>query len=296
MSQTMSRRRALKGLGMLGLGGVARSVGAQDPVNPPPSCPVLEPPLPGTVGLLRGQFARLAVVHYELGGSVDPELIVAEIIGGDGKALASASFSQLGPNEARFLDFVHPATKGKLAGTRIELFGLVRYTPGHRVGGSLQIVDSSSGLTLWPTDPEIFQDPTLGGQGGNLLPAEYPLPGTVGFVRGQLLRISMVRHERNPVLWPTDPEVIVADVLDGKGNLLASEKFSNLNPHQAVFLDFPHPGGKGPARDTRLEVSVNVRFTPGHHIGGTVSVIDASSGQTGAAVHPCLLEDPTLQA
>jgi hypothetical protein len=309
MTPSMSRRRVLQGLGMLGLGGVARTAGAQDP--PPPSSPDL-PPLPGTVGLLRGQFARLAVVshdHGNPGGYIDPELIVAEIIGGDGKVLASADFAQLGPNEARFLDFMHPGTQGEPANTRLELFGRVRYKRASTVGGSLQIVDGGSGLTLFPNDPEIFQDPTLGnGQVNDAMPVAYPLPGTIGLVRGQSLRVSMVHHGNDPAHWPNDPSgfpidpevyprdpcTIVADVLDGQGNVLATAMFGDLNPHQAVFLDFMHPGGNGAQRDTRMEVIVHVRYTPGHRIGGTVAVLDASTGQTGAIIDPELYEDPKL--
>jgi hypothetical protein len=305
---------------MLGLGGVTHGARAQDLANPPPSSDQERlPPLPGTVGLLRGQFARLAVVnhdHGDPGGIISPDLIVAEIFGADGQVLASAEFSQLGPNEARFLDFVHPEKKGKPGDTRIELFARVRYSPGSTVGGSLQIVDGGSGLTLYPIDPEIFQDPTLvDNQPNDAMPIAFPLPGTLGFVRGQALRVSMVRHGYDPAHWPDDPSVnpnnpagfpdnpefypnvpdqIVADVLDGQGNVLASETFSALNPHQAVFLDFMHPGGKGAQRDTRIEVVVHVRHTPGHRIGATVSVLDAGSGETRAIVGPCLYEDPAL--
>ena len=196
------------------------------------------------------------------------------------------------------------------------MFARVRYSPGSTVGGSLQIVDGGSGLTLFPRDPEIFQDPALGsGQANDPIPADVPLPGTLGFVRGQALRVSMVRHgydpahfpvdpefypnnpagiPRDPEHYPKDPEAIVADVLDGQGNVLASQTFSALNPHQAVFLDFMHPGGKGAQRDTRIEVVAHVRHTPGHRIGATVSVLDAGSGETRAIVGPCLYEDPAL--
>jgi len=295
MTQSMSRRRVLQGLGMLGLGGVARTAGAQDTV-PTPSCPELLPPLPGTVGLLRGQFARLAVVSHDHGdpaGSVIPDLIVAEIIGADGKALASAEFSDLGPNEARFLDFVPPANKGKPGDTRLELFGRVRYPAGppnqppgppNIVGASLQIVDSGSGLTLFSNNPEIFQDPTLGnGQTNDAMPIASAHPGTIGFVRGQALRVSMVQHEYGGSI---SPDLIVADVLDGQGNVLASQTFSNVKPHQAVFLDFMHPGGKGAQRDTRMEVIVHVRYTPGRRVGATVSVLDTSTGQTAVRFDP----------
>ncbi|MBK6394549.1 MAG: hypothetical protein IPF73_07560 [Betaproteobacteria bacterium] len=211
MTPTVSRRRVLQGLGMLGLGGVTHGARAQDPVDPPPSSDQERlPPLPGTVGLLRGQFARLAVVnhdHGDPGGIISPDLIVAEIFGADGQVLASAEFSQLGPNEARFLDFVHPEKKGKPGDTRIELFARVRYSPGSTVGGSLQIVDDGSGLTLYPSNPEHFQDPALGsGQANDPIPADVPLPGTIGFVRGQALRVSMVRHGYDPAHFPDDPE------------------------------------------------------------------------------------------
>ena len=62
MTPTVSRRRVLQGLGMLGLGGVTHGARAQDPANPPPSSDQERlPPLPGTVGLLRfpDSFTRL---------------------------------------------------------------------------------------------------------------------------------------------------------------------------------------------------------------------------------------------
>ena len=39
---------------------------------------------------------------------------------------------------------------------------------------------------------------------------------------------------------------------------------------------------------------MHVRFTPGHRIGATVSVLDAGSGETRAIVGPCLYADPAL--
>lgn len=307
MTRTMSRRNVLTGLGMVGLGGVARAAGAQDPVPPPTACPVLRPPLPGTFGLLGGQVARLAVVNQAYSqdpnnpaGIAIPPFAVAEIIGADGIALASKNAPPLGPNEAWLLDFEYPVEKSaggrdeKSAGGRLELFGLVRYAPGLAIGSSLQIVDSSSGETLYPTSPCAFQDPALGGQVANPTPVGWPLGGTVGLVTDQILRVSMVHHEHDPdgIVSPCD---IVADVFDAQGQLLVSKSFGNPKNHEAVFLDLPHPGGKGPRRDTRLEVSVRVRFTPGHHVGGSVQVIDANTGQTiGGSVTPCLIEDSTV--
>ena len=53
MTQSMSRRRVLQGLGMLGLGGVARSTGARTTVPQPSSLPAVSPAPPGTAGFAR---------------------------------------------------------------------------------------------------------------------------------------------------------------------------------------------------------------------------------------------------
>ena len=104
MTRTMSRRHVLTGLGMVGLGGLARAAVAQDPVTPPGRGPVLTPPLDGTWARLRGLFARLSVVHHEYeqypntpAGIAIPPFATAEIIGPEHVVLACVAVPPLGP-------------------------------------------------------------------------------------------------------------------------------------------------------------------------------------------------------
>ena len=301
MTRRISRRNVLTGLGIVGIGGVARAAVAQDPVTPPASCPVLAPPLDGTWGLLRNQFARLSVVNHAhtqdraASRHCHSPFAGVAIIGADGIALASIVHHQA-EQASSSISSIQPTSAGgrwKSAGGRIELFEIVQCKGTHlpALGASLQIVDRQSGETVFCKGTHVFPDPTLDGQGGNVTPAGFPLGGTVGFLADQILRVSMVPFEHDAgIVSPCD---IVAEVLDATGKLVASKEFEYLEHNQVVLLDVPHPGGKGPTRDTRLEVSVHVRFTPGHHVGGSVQIIDANTGQTiGGSVHPCLIEDP----
>lgn len=286
------RRQVMIGLGLAGLGSLAGRAAAdgQDASTLPNGESF---PLGGTVGLLGGQAARLSVVHHHHGKELPPICnIVADVVGADGKVLASGKFGSLGPNEARFLDFVHPGTRGRPADSRIEIFGRVRYTPGHQVGATLEILDDSKGASMLAVAPCGIEDPALGGQAGD--PWRVPLlaPGTAGFVRGQFLRVSMIHY----VLDKFPPICnLVAEVFDAQGKLYATRKFANPGANQAVFLDVPHPGGPGAARDTRFEVMVNVRHTPGHDIGSSAQVVDLATGVTALMWPPiCNTPDPTL--
>jgi hypothetical protein len=288
---TIPRRQAILGLGLAGIGGLVGRAAAQDPVLAPQ--PTLELSLlPGTVGLLEGQAARLSIVHHHHGKDIPPICnIVADIIGADGKSLASQKFTDLKPMEARFVDFLHPGAPGKPVNSRIELFGVLRYTPGHEIGASLEVLNVSRGQSHQGVRAWGIEDPALGNQQG--APATVPVlpPGTVSFLRGQFLRISMVHHS-NDALPPVCN--IVADVFDALGNLFATRKFANPGADETLLFDVPHPGGKGPHRDTRIEVSVHIRHTPGHEVGASVQVVDLSSGGTLLIPPTCNIQDSTL--
>ena len=102
----------------------------------------------------------------------------------------------------------------------------------------------------------------------------FPHGGTVGLVKGQLLRISVVHHEHGKSEFPPVPCVIVgrspapwrqsdvlADVFDAGGKLVASERFQDVKGHEAVFLDLPHPGGKLTARAAGRRASDRESYT-----------------------------------
>ena len=293
MISKLSRRQVLTGIGLAGIAGLAPSVAAQsnDPAHPAAAFP-----LPGTAGFGRGQVARIGVLHHSHGANElppEPCNIVADILNAEGKVIASQAFSDLGPNEARFMDFVHPGRRGSPLSTHMEIMGLVRFTPGHEIGSSMQIVDSASGATVLIPPICNFPDPGVGGQDtGDHAGGEAWLGGPAGLVRRQVIRMSIVRH-LHKAPGSAKPCQIVAQVLDTGGKLLASRTFTDPAPHQAMFLDFAHPGGQGRRHDTRMEVSLHVRHTPGHEVGSTAQLIDLVSGLI--LIPPiCNIPDPTL--
>ncbi len=293
MSVRISRRQALAGFGAAGLGSVAAARFAEAQEHEHESAF----PLPGTVGFVRGQLARLSIVHHDHGKIAIPPTcnIVASILGSDGAPLITEKFANLGPNEARFVDFPHPGGRGKLRNTRLEILDLVRFTPGHDVGSTLQIIDLATGVTtLIPPVPCNFPDPSVGGEAGGHEAEAFPHSGTVGVVRGQVLRMSLTHHEHVPNQIPPICN-IVAEVFDAGGKLVASETFQDLKGHESVFFDLPHPGGNGARRNTRVEWSLHVRHTPGHAIGASGQLIDAVTGVTTLLWPPiCNFPDPTL--
>jgi hypothetical protein len=137
----------------------------------------------------------------------------------------------------------------------------VRYTPGHHVGSTLQIIDMATGATtLVPPVPCVLPDESVGGQPGSHKDEGFPERGTIGLVRGQGLRISLTHHEHTPPSQQIPPICnIVADVFDVGGKL-----------------------------------SIHVRHTPGHPIGAQAQIVDISSGVTLGAYVPCVVPDPSL--
>jgi hypothetical protein len=287
MSESViARRQVIFGLGLAGIGSMVGRARADGPV-----AGELAMPLGATVGMILGQTARLSVVHHHHGKDIPPICnIVAEIVDAGGKVLASAKFSDLGPNEARFLDFAHPGTRGRLSESRREIFARVSYTPGHHVGATLEIVGVFGQTNLGV--PAIgIEDPELAGEKGEPRLAPSVSPGTVGFVRGQLLRVSMLHLV--PQNIPPVPCIIVAEVFDAQGKMFATKTFANPGANQALFLDVPHSGGPGAPR--RLEAMVNVRHTAGHSIGASLQVVDALTGVTTMIPpSPCITPDSSL--
>jgi len=283
-------------MGLVGTGGLASRVLAQETpgTGPADEAPILE----GTVGLVRGQGARLSIVHHQHGSEIPPTpcVIVADIFGPDGRLLAHDQFSSLRPFETRFVDLLHPSRSGKPADSRIEIFAIVRFTPGHLVGGTLQIVDESTGMTAFAIKPVGIEDPSLGGQkGGSPTTSRSFTCGTIGGVRGQVLRVSLVNN-------PNDgdgklPAVcsVVAEIRNIKGGVVTARKFQFSKSRETAFFDVPHPGGSGPTRGTRIEASVHVLHTPGHELGVSAQVLDSNTGITQfIPPTPCIEPDSSL--
>lgn len=282
----IARRQVIFGLGLAGIGSMVGPARADGPAAGDASLL-----LGATVGLVLGQAARLSVVHHHHGKDLPPICnIVAEIVDAGGKVLASAKFSDPGPNEARFLDFVHPGPRGRLSESRREIFARVSYTPGHHVGGTLEII-GLLGHTSVAAVAIGIEDPELAGQKGDAQLVSLFSPGTVGFVRGQFLRVSMLHLVTEQI--PPVPCVIVAEVFDAQGKMFATKTFANPKANQAMFLDVPYSGGAGAPR--RLEAMVNVRHTAGHNVGASLQVVDALTGiTTMIPPTPCITPDSSL--
>ena len=142
---------------------------------PPQPCifpdPLLGPPgqnagvfvIPGTVGIVKNQLARLSIFNHVNTGQIPPTPcnIVASIFKSSGELLAETKLTDaLGPNEGTSIDFNHPGGKQGL-GNRVELYGQVRHTPGHMIGGTLETINAKIGKTLIPPIPCNFPDPAL---------------------------------------------------------------------------------------------------------------------------------------
>ncbi len=248
-------------------------------------------PPPGTVGITRRQLVRLSVVHHspsEL--PVPPCNIVAEILSAEGKVLAQKLIMNPGPDQGDFIDFVHPGD-GAGFGSRLQLHGHVRHTPGHLVGASMEVIDQLTGLTTLPEPPCNLPDETLGQDGGHT--SLYALPGTLGIARGQLARLSVVNHGHSQgqglPSW-------VIQIINAKGQMLAEQKGQALGVGEGAFVDFEHPA-EGPfGLAGRIELFGRVRHTPGFLIGGTLEIVNRLGGATQAVGPTSLVADAALPA
>ena len=120
--------------------------------------------LGGSVGFVAGQTARLVFVHHVHAGDIVPCVVVARIRGLDGAVLAERRFENPPPNAGDFIDLAYPAAgppQRPKAGARLQVFAELEHTPGHRLGGSLEIYDARTGTSIATIIPCIVPDPGL---------------------------------------------------------------------------------------------------------------------------------------
>lgn len=128
---------------------------------------------------------------------------------------------------------------------------------------------------------------------GQISPPCPPTPhepmSTVGMVLGQLARVSLFHHV--DAQFPTGPCIFRVDCLGIDGKLLATQN-GTVVPGQGAFLDFDLAGHL--PRGERLQVHCNVFVPDGHenHIGATVEIFDAETGETAFPDTPCIIPTP----
>jgi hypothetical protein len=189
-----------------------------------------------------------------------------------------------------FVDFVHPGD-GLGLGSRLQLHGHVRHTPGHLVGASMEVIEQLTGMTALPQPPCNLPDDTLGEDGGQT--SLYALPGTFGIARGQLARLSIVNHGHG--LGQGLPSWVI-EIIGANGQVLAEHKGLALGVGEGAFVDFVHPGDGKLGLDGRIELFGRVRHTPGFLVGGTLELVNRLAGATQAAGPAAIFPDPALPA
>jgi hypothetical protein len=96
-----------------------------------------------TLGLVRGQIARLSAFHHgPVDKSITPCGIVFSLVGLDGKAVLEEKATVV-PGTGTFVDFAPPSFLKP--GQRVEVHAEVRYPTGHPIGMTLEIFDASTG-------------------------------------------------------------------------------------------------------------------------------------------------------
>jgi hypothetical protein len=156
MSNTISRRGAL-GLGGIGAAGLVAGTagkahaGLQEGAELGPV---------GAVGLAAGQVARLSAINLPERVTRDPLVDVRlDLFDDTGRLLARRVVHDLGPKVGTFLDFKFPATARAVQ--RIQIYAMVSFTPGGRVGATLEVYDRATGKTGFLVNPCNMPDPTL---------------------------------------------------------------------------------------------------------------------------------------
>jgi hypothetical protein len=114
----------------------------------------------GTVGIVRGQRARVNLYHLtDPFGVLMPCDYQIHLIGLDGKALG-LNTGTLFPGQGAFFD--HNLAANTAKGERTQFHVQVRRPPDHPVSGAVEIVDEQTGITRAMVEPWIVDDPTLG--------------------------------------------------------------------------------------------------------------------------------------
>ena len=112
----------------------------------------------GTIGIVRGQLARVSLFHLTESGVVMSCDFQIRLIGLDGKVLGSNA-GTLFPGQGAFFD--HDLAASAQKGERIQFHAMVRRPPGHAVSGAVELFDAHSGITRSLIEPWIVDDPTL---------------------------------------------------------------------------------------------------------------------------------------
>jgi hypothetical protein len=118
----------------------------------------------GTVGLARGQLARLTFHARHIIGEIPPDPIDVALRIRDltGAVLAEQIFRNVAANHGGSVDFHHLAavlTRSALA-DRIQLIGEVEHTVGYTIGATLEIIAPNTGQTVLDIQPCIIPAPT----------------------------------------------------------------------------------------------------------------------------------------
>jgi hypothetical protein len=134
--------------------------------------------------------------------------------------------------------------------------------------------------------------------------AAAPVPdqigGCVGFVRGQVARLSVhVRHIIGE--FPPDPIDVALRIRNLNGDVLAEQILTNVPANQGGYVDLHYaaaaPGLLGQlapsAIAARIQLVGEIEHTRGYTIGGTLEIIDAGSGHTRLSIQPCVIPAPT---
>lgn len=265
-TKNLARR---KFLGLAALAPVALTVtraSAQDQANPPASMPHM-----GTVGVSAGQMLRVSVFNH---GSAQtpgaPDLFKIEVFGLDGNLLADIQGACL-PETGAFADF--DVAAGLKKPERVQVHIHVTVLADHAFGATAEVFDARTGATRIPDGPCITP-----------LPDPRMAHGSVGLIRGQLMRVS-VFHEPGQGQIPCSLFVCFVD-LDGK--MLATHGGKVL-PGQGFAVDWGDGFAGFPSLKVgeRFQVHVDVHAEHPHEIGATIEVYDPKTGETQIPDAPC---------
>jgi len=172
MSDGLTRRHAL-GLGGMSAAAVAlASAGQAHAASTPADLPDItdaapvpdQPTAGGTVGLARGQLARLTFHVRRIIGEIppDPVDVALRIRDLTGTVLAEQVFRDVAANHGGSVDFRHPAPRLSRSAVddRIQLVGEVEHTVGYTIGATLEVITPATGATVGIIHPCIIPTPT----------------------------------------------------------------------------------------------------------------------------------------
>lgn len=261
-------RRHLLGLVSLSPAAWVAPAFAQDPVNPPPaSCPA--PPRMATIGVAAGQALRVSLFrHVDPGGLMGPVDFRIDVFGLGGQPLGSDA-GLLAPGQGAFADF--DVAKGLQKGQRVQVHVNVTVPSGYLVGATAEVFDLKTGETRMPRDPCLEPEPFA------------QVMGTVGLVRGQIVRVSLFHHlDLNQAIHACSFKFALTG-LDGK--LLATDT-GQILPGQGVAFDVDLVAGAGLKNSQRLQFHGDVSVEHPDLVGSLLEIVDVKTGETRYPVSP----------